>query len=119
MTEALSHVSNSCHNSKKPENQNILVGKHVFLKYVNYAEYMPVDEESGLTISCVAGIISATSFNGLIIEVVCHLGFRVAINKPKEIAVVVLHAILRVMLLPQESANITSNVHLIPAYFIC
>jgi hypothetical protein len=83
-----------------------------------YTWYIPVNEESCLAISCVTGVITPPSFNEFIIKVVCHLGFGVAIYKPEEIAVMILHTILCVMLLPQEPANIKSTVYTIPPHII-
>lgn len=81
-------------------------------------DFRPVNEESGLTVSCVACVISSSSFNKFPIEVVRHLGFGVAIYKPEEIAVVILYTILCVMLLSQEPANTTTSEHSIPSCLI-
>jgi hypothetical protein len=61
-----------------------------------------VDEQRGLTVSRVAPAKPTARLDELLIEVVRHLGLRIAVHEPEQVAVVVLHAILGGVLLAQK-----------------
>lgn len=64
--------------------------------------HLLVNEKGGLSITGVARVVSTAHFNWLIIEEESHLGFGVAVHEPKQVTVVILHAVLCVMLLAKE-----------------
>lgn len=66
-----------------------------------------IDEESCLPVSGVTLIVTTARFDQLIIEIIRHLRFGITIDKPEEIAVVILYAVLRIVFLTQESRRLS------------
>lgn len=69
-----------------------------------------VDEQSCLAISSVALIVSTARLDQLIIEIIGHFRFGIAVDEPEEIAVVILHAVLSVVFLTQESRRLSITI---------
>lgn len=55
-----------------------------------------------MAVPSVAAVVSATHFDGFVVEVVPHRRFRVSVDEPEKIAVLVFDAVLNFVLLPQE-----------------
>lgn len=73
--------------------------------FVCFALDSLVDKQCGLSIASVTDTESATGLNNLIVEVVSHLGFRITVNEPHQINIVILRAIGDVLFSSKESVN--------------
>lgn len=71
-------------------------------KYKIETFYLLVDEQRGLTISGVAHIEPTSRLYQLVIKVVSHLWLGITIHKPKQVAVLILDPVLRIVFLTKE-----------------
>lgn len=73
---------------------------------IHYTSHLLIYKQCCLSISCVAKIKTTTRFNYLIIEIVGHLWFWIAVNKPHQINIMVFGAISNILFTAQEAIKI-------------